>query len=41
MSARLPEYMVPREIRVLDEIPLNLNHKFDRNALRKILENER
>jgi acyl-coenzyme A synthetase/AMP-(fatty) acid ligase len=40
MSARLPDYMVPREIRLLDEMPLNVNRKFDRNALRRMLEED-
>ncbi len=38
MSARLPDFMVPREIRIIDEFPLNVNGKFDRNALFGILE---
>lgn len=38
MSARLPDYMVPREIRLVDEMPLNVNGKFDRNALLRLLE---
>jgi amino acid adenylation domain-containing protein len=33
----LPRYMVPREIRVIDELPVNANGKIDRNALRAIL----
>ncbi len=37
-AARLPDYMVPREIRAVDAIPLNANGKFDRNALVSILE---
>jgi amino acid adenylation domain-containing protein len=31
---RLPDYMAPREIRVVDSMPLNANGKIDRNALR-------
>jgi acyl-CoA synthetase (AMP-forming)/AMP-acid ligase II len=29
----LPPYMVPSEIHVLDEMPLNANGKIDRNTL--------
>lgn len=34
VRARLPDYMAPREIRVVDTMPLNPNGKIDRNALR-------
>ncbi|MBA2320245.1 MAG: D-alanine--poly(phosphoribitol) ligase, partial [Deltaproteobacteria bacterium] len=33
LAAALPSYMVPREIRVLPELPMNANGKVDRNAL--------
>lgn len=35
LRARLPSYMVPQEIRVLDAMPLNGNGKIDRQALAK------
>lgn len=34
VEARLPKYMVPREVQVVDRFPLNANGKIDRNALR-------
>jgi amino acid adenylation domain-containing protein len=33
MSERLPKYMVPRKIHLLNQFPLNPNGKYDRNAL--------
>jgi len=38
LAARLPDYMLPREIHILPELPLNSNGKFDRAALRARLE---
>jgi amino acid adenylation domain-containing protein len=38
LAALLPDYMVPREVHVLRELPLNANGKFDRPALRARLE---
>jgi amino acid adenylation domain-containing protein len=38
LGGRLPEYMVPRAIHAIDEMPLNSNGKFDRNALTARLE---
>ena len=35
---RLPDYMVPKDIRVIDTMPLNANGKIDRNALARGLE---
>jgi amino acid adenylation domain-containing protein len=39
LSARLPDYMLPREVRVLPELPVNVNGKRDRRAAAEILEN--
>ena len=38
VRARLPDYMTPREVRVVDAMPLNANGKIDRNALRDRLD---
>ncbi len=38
VSARLPAYMAPREIRCLAELPLNANGKVDRKALLALLD---
>jgi len=38
IKRRLPPYMMPRNIRLLSHFPLNANGKFDRDALRKKLE---
>lgn len=38
LRTKLPGYAVPREIRVLPQLPLNPNGKVDRNALYKLLE---
>jgi amino acid adenylation domain-containing protein len=38
LLARLPEYMVPREVRLVRDLPLNANGKHDRKALLSILE---
>lgn len=36
-KSKLPDYMVPREIRVVSTLPLNSNGKVDRKALRATL----
>ncbi len=40
LKARLPSYMVPRELRLIAVFPLNANGKIDRGALRRLLETE-
>jgi acyl-coenzyme A synthetase/AMP-(fatty) acid ligase len=38
LAAILPEYMVPRRFHCMDRLPRNANDKFDRNAMRRLLE---
>lgn len=38
LTERLPAYMVPQSIRILPTLPTNANGKYDRPALRKMLE---
>jgi acyl-CoA synthetase (AMP-forming)/AMP-acid ligase II len=38
LALRLPSYMVPRELRLVKEMPLNANGKWDRGALIRLLE---
>ncbi len=40
LAARLPGYMVPRELRLISSFPLNANGKIDRGALLAILASE-
>lgn len=40
ISRRLPSYMVPRRIHLIETFPLNMNGKYDRKALIKLLEND-
>jgi amino acid adenylation domain-containing protein len=39
IATRLPDYMLPREVRVVPELPLNANGKRDRRAAACIVEN--
>jgi acyl-CoA synthetase (AMP-forming)/AMP-acid ligase II len=38
LARRLPSYMVPRELRVLPDLPLNANGKWDRGTLIRLLD---
>ena len=40
MKNRVPEYMIPRQFRFIDSLPLSSNGKFDRNALVELLKTE-
>ena len=40
LERKLPGYMLPRNVRVLNRFPLNTNGKYDREALQIILEKE-
>lgn len=38
VAAELPEYMVPRRFHFMERLPRNANNKYDRNAMRNLLE---
>lgn len=38
ISSQLPEYMVPKRIYFMNKLPRNVNEKFDRKAMLKLLE---
>ncbi len=38
VSSSLPEYMVPRRFHMMERLPRNVNDKFDRKAMLKLLE---
>jgi amino acid adenylation domain-containing protein len=40
LSAKLPEFMVPKRFHFLARLPLNENGKYDRKALQELLEDE-
>jgi amino acid adenylation domain-containing protein len=40
LAQRLPSYMLPREVRLLPDLPLNVNGKWDRAALIRLLDEE-
>lgn len=36
LKQKLPEYMIPRKIRILDKLPVNQNGKYDRKKLKEL-----
>lgn len=38
LAVDLPDYMVPRRFHILETLPRNVNNKFDRKAMQKMLE---
>jgi acyl carrier protein len=41
LAAKLPDYMVPSEIRIVSHLPLTINGKIDKDALRRLAEHPR
>lgn len=39
VASQLPDYMVPRRFHFMDRLPRNVNEKFDRKGMLKLLEN--
>jgi acyl-CoA synthetase (AMP-forming)/AMP-acid ligase II len=39
LKTKLPEYMLPKTIKIVDELPINCNCKIDRKALSDSYEN--
>ena len=37
-ESQLPDYMVPRRLHFMGTLPRNVNNKFDRKAILKLLE---
>lgn len=37
LASRLPDYMVPKRLHFMSTLPRNVNNKFDRNAMSKLL----
>lgn len=37
LKALLPDYMIPNKVKMLDEMPMNLNGKVDRARLKEMI----